>query len=480
MSTDTSLLAPLRVEDAALAVEVRRGLLAFGYNGDAVRMAISESRAPGAAPADHGALAMRMPPVSPLACLIRAFVLNAATPEEAMRAQLGAEFFDLCETAGLWSHVEQGVVGSVVVMVDGKTFLLSDHAGTRLGDLAMHWVMGIGTSTMKLAHSVARRPYERVLDLCCGGGIQAFMLSPHAKQIVAVDRNARALNYGRFGAGMNKFNNITFRESDCYSAVEGEKFDAIVCNPPYVLTPDRQTYYRDGGMGGDRFAEKILREAPAYLREGGLAHVMCDVAAMDGQSSEARLRGWLAGNGCDVLAIGSRAVDAATYARNWLRKDGEPLEERRWIDSFRELGVAGVTNTLVVLRKRTAGGPNWFLPESIAAEPKGYFGHQVARAFACQDLLQLEDDAIGTTKLRLAAEVRVVNTLRPESGKWLPESSRITFAEGLAREYPVDPQTAAVLALFDGRRKTVDVLPGGQFRMGHVRQLVGYGVLEPV
>jgi SAM-dependent methyltransferase len=421
--------------------------------------------------ADYEAMAERTPPVDALSCLLRAFVYGAETPEEALRRHLGEELFGACEEAGLWERGAGGVTGTAVVMVDGKTFLLSDHGKNRLGPAALYWVMGIGTSTIKLGNSIPRRRFGRVLDLCCGAGVLAFLAAPHADAVVGVDRNPRALNYGRFGAGMNKFPHVEFRESDCYSAVAGEEFDAIVCNPPYVITPDRESYYRDGGMGGDRFAEKVLREAPAHLREGGVAHVMCDVAAMGGKESDARLREWLEGSGCDVLALGARPMGVEAYARNWSKDEG-PERTARLRESLDGIGVTSVTNWLVVLRKRA--GANWFVAE--AAEMNGYFGSQVERRVAAQDLLERGDGELGRARLRVAPEVRLVSTMRAEGGRWAAEASKLQLAEGLVREVALDGKTAAALAQLDGKRPVAEVLGGTK----GVRALLAGGFLEMV
>jgi SAM-dependent methyltransferase len=467
-------LAPLRVDEAGLAAQVRRGLLGFGYTGERVQAMLREVRVGN----DYAATAERVAPLTPMGCLLRAFVLGAATEEGRLREQLGEEFWGLCERAGLWERVEGGLVGSVVIMVDGKTFLLSDRAEVRHGERGMYWVMGIGTSTAKLGNSLPRRRYERVLDLCCGAGVQSFLLAPYAGQVVGVDQNPRALNYGRFAAGMNKFGTVEFRESDCYSAVSGELFDAIVCNPPYVLTPEREAYYRDGGMGGDRFAERVLREAPGYLEEGGVAHVMCDVAAMEGKSGEARLQSWMAGSGCDVLAIGGGELEPGRYARNWLGAEWTAEAEGRWRESLRSLGVTGVTNLLVVLRKRE--GQNWFRREVLDGEPRGCFGHQVERLLHCQDLAEGGDEALRRARLRVPAEVRLTSTMRAEGGKWLGETARVGYAEGMPVEMETDAATAAGLALFDGKRATADVMAANQWKTGTVRRFVSRGILELV
>jgi carbamoyltransferase len=486
------LTAPLRVDSADLAWKIREGLLGIGFSGDAMRELVPETAdAATAMKMDHAAIAERIGMETPVACLMRAFLLRAATPEARMREAIGEELFALCDEAGLWQRVEGGVVGTAVFLEDGGMFLLSDHTSQRLGEVAMYWVMNIGTSTLAVAESIARRPYDRVLDLCCGSGVQAFYRSGEAKEVIAIDRNPRALNYGRFGAGMNGYRNIEFRESDCYSAVEGETFDLIACNPPYVMTPDRQAYYRDGGMGGDRFSERILREAPAYLREGGFVHVTCDVGAMGGKSSLERLRGWLEGNGCDVLALGGKRLGAAEYAKAWLKADTKEYAEAegvRWAAYLGELGIESVQNFLVVMRKRS--GTNWFHFEMMPGTRKGYFGHQVARTFSARDLLKKSDREIWEARLRLAPEMRLQHTVRPEGGTWKAERSRITFAEGLISEFEVEPRTAGLLAMYDGKRKSEEVLArvaqemGGkpsELRdgwVGYLRHLIENRILE--
>lgn len=490
-----ALQAPLQVDDPRLAARISAGLLALGYTGDAMRAAVPETaEANTAMKMNHAAIAARVGMETPVACLLRAFLLRAATPEAVLREKIGEELFGLCDQAGLWTRVDGGVVGSVVFLEDEKQFLLSDHTQIRMGAAEMYWVMSIGTSTMMVANSIHRRPYGRVLDLCCGGGIQAFYVSRYAKEVVAIDRNPRALNYGRFGAGMNGFANITFRESDCYSAVEGETFDLIACNPPYVMTPDRQAYYRDGGMGGDRFSQRVLREAPAHLNEHGFTHVTCDVGAMDGKSCEARLREWLAGNGCDVIALGGKRLSGAEYAKAWLRADDPNYaasEAQRWVENFAALGITQIQNFLVVMRKRTGGEPNWFVKETMPATVEGSFGHQLARMFACQDLVRKGDAVIWQTRLRLAPDMRLQHTVRPEDGQWKADRSRITFASGLVSEYEVDPQTAGLLLLYDGTRRSEQVLQRiakelgenpNEMRQGwaaYVKHLVTNGILEP-
>ena len=73
---------------------------------------------------------------------------------------------------------------------------------------------------------------------------------------------------------------VSFKESDLFSNLEGEKFDIIVSNPPYIppqekaniqkevlKEPDLALYTKDNK--GLEFYEKITQNAPKYLNKNG-------------------------------------------------------------------------------------------------------------------------------------------------------------------------------------------------------------------
>jgi release factor glutamine methyltransferase len=120
-----------------------------------------------------------------------------------------------------------------------------------------------------------------VLDLGTGSGAVAVTLALHRPQaeVVAVDQSAAALevareNAQRFGAG-----NLRLIQSDWYSALDGEKFDLIVSNPPYIAANDSHLTQGDvrfepptalaSGADGLDDIRAIVRGAPAHLKPGG-------------------------------------------------------------------------------------------------------------------------------------------------------------------------------------------------------------------
>ena len=128
---------------------------------------------------------------------------------------------------------------------------------------------------------------ERALDLCTGSGCIAIAMAHYNPNwdVVGIDISAKALalaeeNKARLHAG-----NVAFRKSDLFGALEGEVFDLIVTNPPYVthaetdaLPPEYAHEPELGlraGVDGLDLALKIMRDAPAHLSEGGL--LICEV-----------------------------------------------------------------------------------------------------------------------------------------------------------------------------------------------------------
>ena len=117
-----------------------------------------------------------------------------------------------------------------------------------------------------------------VLDLGCGCGNIAISISKSTKKtlaIVASDVSQKALEVARQNI---EFHNVDIKlvNSDLFKAFEGEKFDLIVSNPPYVEDINikgsllhEPHVALSGKENGFYFVEKILREAKEYLTEGG-------------------------------------------------------------------------------------------------------------------------------------------------------------------------------------------------------------------
>lgn len=140
------------------------------------------------------------------------------------------------------------------------------------------------------------REVRRALDLCTGSGCIAIAMAHYHPdwQVDAVDLSLDALGL----AGENKTrlhaDNVRLLQSDLFSNLQGEHYDLIVTNPPYVTNaetdalPKEYAYEPELGLrAGDDgldLALQILRDAPLHLDRDGL--LVCEVGEAEKALSE--------------------------------------------------------------------------------------------------------------------------------------------------------------------------------------------------
>ncbi len=129
---------------------------------------------------------------------------------------------------------------------------------------------------------------SRVLDLCTGSGCLAVLSArafPDAT-IDAADLSADALAVAKRNVaehGLTK--RIRLRQGDLFAPFDGERYDLIISNPPYVdadgmASLPRECEYEpkmafDGGTDGIDLVRRILSEVKAHLNEGG--GLLCEI-----------------------------------------------------------------------------------------------------------------------------------------------------------------------------------------------------------
>ena len=118
-----------------------------------------------------------------------------------------------------------------------------------------------------------------VLDLGTGSGAIALAIKHERPlaDVTAVDSSTEALAVARRNAaGLDL--DVRFRESDWFGALEGQSFDVVVANPPYVRSGDPALAITlqhepapalDGGRDGLDAIRVIVAEAIGHLRPGG-------------------------------------------------------------------------------------------------------------------------------------------------------------------------------------------------------------------
>jgi SAM-dependent methyltransferase len=408
-----------------------------------------------------------------LPTLVKLFVLGLPVPAgEAAAAleplELGRlEAMHVLRVAGddVESLIEIDTLNTVLVASDQPNFESGrpDHASP------------MSSSSVGLASSTPRMAVERALDVGTGAGLQALLLAQHAREVVGTDVNARALAFAEFNAVLNGVANLELREGSVFDPVEGETFDLVVSNPPFVIGPAADFLFRDSGLPGDSFVEGLIRTMPRFLREGGYAIVLLNWIVRDGEPWQAPLERWIAGSGCDAVLVGRstwQPLDYAASANFPLKGDpvayGSALD--RWVGHIESLGLASIAGGLVALRRRE--GETWVRAFDAPLGSLDPSAHQIVRLFEAQDYLRAnDDDALLSATLVPAADLLV--ELRPARTR-----SRLALDPGLGLRVDVDPGTVDLLRRLDGTRTLRDA--AGPNGVETARRLLEFGFVVGV
>lgn len=119
----------------------------------------------------------------------------------------------------------------------------------------------------------------RILDLCTGSGAIAISLSKILNtQVFASDVSIKALKVAEKNNVMNN-TKVEFIESNLFEKINGEKFDIIVSNPPYIKNEEIKLLSKQvqnepyialsGGEDGLDFYRKIIDEAYKHINKNG-------------------------------------------------------------------------------------------------------------------------------------------------------------------------------------------------------------------
>ena len=457
----------LRVDDREAVEQLREALVRGRYDGPTVDDALALPDQPFSRdPAEIPLYLRLLPPGEPLTALIKLFLLNVrADVDEAARA-LAPLTLDRGIGIGLLEGGEDGTVASTVdIFPTPEIAVVCDHYEQNRYPTRSDHVLGLSLSSRALGCLTARPQVDRALDIGTGSGVHALFAAPHARHVVATDVNPRAVRFAAFNALLNGYENVEVREGSLYEPVEGETFDLIVSNPPYVISPESEFVYRDSGLPGDTFAEALVRRIPEFLNEGGYAHVLAEWVHGADEPWAAPRRRWVAGSGCDAILFHYRShhpVGHAATENELLRKN--PVEYwkaiDRWLAYYRELGIERIGWGAIVLRKRS-GARNWVSEQKVAdverLEPSS---DHILRLVAARDFLERasSDETLLAAPLALADEHVLEEAVRLGPGGGPVRRPVLRLEGGLGSRIALDRPTLHVLARLDGRRPLRDVL----------------------
>jgi len=400
-----------------------------------------------------------------LETLIRLFLFGVPVDVEAARKALHPVPPETLQQMGLL-EIGGGVARAPAVLLPyGNLIVACDHLEKAVAGAPVDLVMGITASTAHVIRCGVRRHSRNTLDFGTGNGVQALLAANHSDRVYAVDFSPRALNFARFNAVLNNVSNIEFREGDGFEPVRGMRFDLILANLPFAITPQLRYLYRDSGLPLDAFAERVVRQAPQFLEECGFCQLMCDWVQPAGQSWEDHLRAWFADSGCDVWVMRQNTQQPAVYAELWIRdteQDDPEIFARlysEWMAYYEREKVESICTGLIMMR-RTSGRANWLRIDDAPDDITEAYGDIVLRGFDLRDFLESAsgDEALLNTKLVTSTDVRLM-----QQSEWTPQGWRVVggqlvHVKGLRYTGNVDPRVAGLMSRCDGTHTLLELL----------------------
>ncbi|MGY0068832.1 DUF7059 domain-containing protein [Streptomyces sp. QTS137] len=443
---------------------------------------------------------------TPLETLVRLFLLQQPVPHARVADVLPV---DACLEDGWLARAGAGEVTATVDVrpyggpADEDWFIVSDlgcavGGAGGIGSAHEGVVLGVGGASTTLAGITVRTPVASALDLGTGSGIQALHATRHATRVTATDVNPRALHITALTLALSGAPAADLREGSLFAPVRAdEKYDLIVSNPPFVISPGARLTYRDGGMGGDDLCRTLVQEAGERLGDGGFAQFLANWQHVEGEDWQDRLRSWVP-RGCDAWIVQREVQDVSQYTELWLRDAGDHRGDtagyraryHAWLDEFEARGVKAVGFGWITLRKSGADLPSITVEEwpHPVEQP---LGDTVRAHFERLDHLRTHDDAaLLAARFKLAAEVVQEQVGLP--GAEDPEHVVLRQNRGMRRATRVDTVGAGFAGVSDGTMSAGRILDAIAQLLGEdpvvlrdrtpaqIRLLVEQGFLEPV
>jgi methylase of polypeptide subunit release factors len=403
---------------------------------------------------------------SPYNILVQLFWLGREVPEPALRRNLPGLDIEQLEGVGLLTRQKEAIRSIVKLGPYHDLLMASDFEPGIHGELSADHVLGVSAASLSLANVTIRRKVKTALDLGTGAGIQAFLAARHAERVIGTDINPRALNFAKFNAKLNEIDNIEWRQGSLYEPVADQKFELIVSNPPFVISPESRFIFRDTNLPGDTLSEQVVCGVGERLTEDGFACILFNWHHKDEEDWDCRPQSWASNTGCDGWLIRFKSTDPLTYAADWLQTSvgqnspdyGRYMDE--WMAYYEQMGIRQISAGAMVMRRRS-GQANWFRAHILdKSRCMGSSGDQIERIFAAEDFLEALDDDHQLLEQRLQFDRHHLlrHELRAEDGRWAVRSEHLYASEGVPFAGNVDMYVTNLLAGCNGRRTLREIL----------------------
>lgn len=418
-----------------------------------------------------------------LSTLIKLFALGIPVDADAVADDLKPLTPERLEAMGLIRLGPAGAEPLARFSPFGSLIVGSDPQHVDYTATPADYVLEINPTSVSLDTVVIRQPVKTTLDLGTGCGILSLLAAAHSGHVVATDINPRALRYTAFNALLNGLTNIECREGSLLEPVAGETFDLIMCNPPYVVSPDTGLQFRDGGRPLDSLCSELVRDIPRHMNEGGFAAVLAHWVLRKGEDWATPPARWLEGSGCDQVIFHTTTETPLSYSWMWNRSLARFKPEAfevaldRWTDYFNQAGVLGIAAGGVVLRKRP-GHANWVVRADVSPGRVTPCGDHLLRIIAAQDWLNsgVGDSDLLQSAFRPAEDLRLEQSLGVRDGRIAQAEYWACLSGGFRFRVEINEPASRIVTLGDGHRKLSEIVeilaPDFSVGIDEVRKMV--------
>jgi predicted RNA methylase len=427
-----------------------------GYTETSLKKQLGAAELPSRHLRNHARLLDRTSAPLALNILLRWFWL--ALPQSRRQAEelIPGDILSLMLQSGLLKADGDDLLPRAMLLHFDRFLVASDHASA-LDRKQVEMVLWPNPTSKFLARFAVRRHSRATLDLGTGSGILSLGASRFSDKVVATDLNQRAVDCALFNARLNGVDNIDVLAGDCFEPVKGRRFDLILSNPPFFITPQGDYLFCENPMELDGLCRRLVKEAHQYLNEDGYMQMLCEWAQIKGQPWEERVAEWLQDTGCDAWVMKGLTQDPEEYAQQRIKETSEdPSQDAKiyagYMNYYRHRGVEAIHDGLIVMRRRQ--GTNWVRIEEVPTTPKGELGEMIESTFTAHTMMQQidSDEKLLAIKPHMAPNVRLEQVCAQHQGEWRAEALTLRLVSGFPFHMSVQPLVAEFLVTCDGNR----------------------------
>ncbi len=395
----------------------------------------------------------------PYNLLVRLFWLGRSVKRQTMTHHVPEMDIDTLSETGLLDTSDSLTRSNVKFTPYHDLMLASDFGPEIHSDMPTDHVLGVGAASLTLAGLTVRKETDSALDLGCGAGFQAFLAANHCKHVVGTDINQKALKLAELNAMINTIDNIKWRNGSLFDPVAGEQFDLIVCNPPFVISPESKFIYRDASMPGDAVSEHVIRNASTHLNQQGFACILFNWHHKEDEDWSDRPMEWVSNTGCDAWLVCFKTAEPLVYAADWLKtsRSREPGEYARqleeWLAYYEKMDIGRISAGVMIMRKQTDRA-NWKRADNVEdGRCIGTCSDQIQRVFAAEDMLRNTDDThLLQQRLVFDGNHRLEHELHVDNGRWTIDKQLLRITRGIPFSGILDMHIAKLLAGCNGEQ----------------------------